>query len=464
ITKVNDNFCTISGYARDELVGKPHNIVRHPDMPKEIFEELWNDISNGKTWQGVIKNRQKYGNDYYVKSTIFPMFDEKGDIIEYIGLREDITPIETAKQKAQEADQIKTNFMANMSHEIRTPINGIAGFADLLSQTSLDTKQTRYLSVINNSINALVHIVDNILDFSNIQSGEMKLELVNINLHNELDDFAKLFLPTAHEKKLDYIFKLDDNLHNCLKTDIQHLKQILNKLIGNAIKFTDHGGKVHVSVDILNDTTTQQVIKFSIADTGIGIKQEHLRSIFDTFSQVDLSDTRKFGGTGLGLSIANALVKVMGGVLHVESKEDEGSLFSFQLTAEKCHSGVFDPDHSDSNPTLANPYNDAIAYAAELLNLDKTIIKRLFDKFLISVCEDIEKLNLAINNKMYEEIDQYAQRIEAASGTIGLTTIQRQIREIKDQALNKNADYDYANTVAMVSNNIETLKESMKSR
>lgn len=449
ITEVNDNFCSISGYSRNELIGKSHNIVRHPDMPKEIFKELWDDISNGKTWQGVIKNRKKYGGNYYVKTTIFPMINEKGNIIEYIGLREDITPIEIAKQKAQEADEIKTSFMANMSHEIRTPINGIAGFVDLLTKTSLNTKQEKYLSIINDSIHALTHIVNNLLDFSNIDSGKIKIKPVKINLYNELHDIKQLFLPKAIEKEIDYNLSLDNNLNKCLKIDLQHLKQILNEIIRNAIKFTPNGGQILVSVDVLNDTATQQVIKFSIADTGIGIREENLNIIFDKFSQVDISDTRKFGGTGIGLPIANALVTLMGGVLHVESKENEGSLFSFQITVEKCL----------SNATISNPYDEAVTYAANLLNLDDTIIKRLFNKFLISVFEDIEKLNLAINNKVYEDINQYAQKIEGASGTLGLTTIQRKMKEIKDHALNKNADYDYADSAAIVLSTLETLKE-----
>jgi hypothetical protein len=337
ITYVNRRFTQTNGYSEEELIGKPHSIIRHPDTPESVFKEMFDTISQGNIFQRTLKNRTKKGESYFVNLSICPIVNEDGEIVEHIGICEDITMIQNALLKAEEAEQVKSAFIANMSHEIRTPLNGIVGFVQLLSTSSLDLKQQHYISIIKNSIDTLMHIVNDILDFSKIQEGKIEIELIEINPNIQLDAVFSLFMFLADEKKIEYLLSLDTRLHQCLKLDIFRLKQVISNLISNALKFTSAGGKVRVNIEVVEDTASYQRIRFAVSDTGIGIPLDKQGKIFEKFTQADSSTTRQFGGTGLGLSISYAMVGLMGGVLEVNSKEGEGSTFSFELKAAKCN-------------------------------------------------------------------------------------------------------------------------------
>ncbi|MDP1783895.1 MAG: ATP-binding protein, partial [Sulfuricurvum sp.] len=336
ITAVNPLFVKISGYSEEELIGKPHSIVRHPDTPIAVFKGMWRTIRRGKNWHGDMQNLTKDGKSYFVKNLICPIVDEDGKVLEYIGLREDITEIENSRLKAQEAERIKAAFVANMSHEIRTPINGIDGFVHLLSKSSLDTNQRRYLSIIESSLETLLHIVNDVLDFSKIEEGKIEIEWIESHPKNQLPPVFELFSPQAELKKIDYRLMLDDNLAECLLLDILRIKQVISNLISNSLKFTPEEGSVQLKIEVVKDTASEQIVRFSVTDTGIGIPKEKQGKIFEKFTQADASTTRQYGGTGLGLSIAYAMVELMGGVLEIQSEEGKGSIFSFQLKARKC--------------------------------------------------------------------------------------------------------------------------------
>ncbi|MBU1668116.1 response regulator [bacterium] len=248
----------------------------------------------------------------------------------------DITELEKAREMAESSERVKANFMANMSHELRTPLNGINGFTQLLSQTSMNEKQRKYISLIETSSKNLLGIVDNILDFSKIESGNMELESKQSNPFTEIENIINLFNARAKSKNITYQLDMDSNISPCLLMDTLRLSQILSNLISNAIKFTPENGKIIVEVKSLSKTNDLEKLYIAVTDNGIGISKERQQVIFKAFTQADTSTTREFGGTGLGLSISVTLVHLFGGTLQLESEENKGSRFFFDIEAKRC--------------------------------------------------------------------------------------------------------------------------------
>lgn len=238
-----------------------------------------------------------------------------------------------SKNQAETADRAKSEFLANMSHEIRTPMNGVMGMAELLTRTELDDKQKMFTNVIVKSGAALLTIINDILDFSKIDAGQMELDPAPFCFGEAIEDVATLMLSGAAEKDLELIVRIDPDLPAMLVGDAGRLRQIVTNLMGNAVKFTDRG-HVYVNVEsrIVGQGETRRArLKISVEDTGIGIPPDKCRRVFDKFSQIDASSTRKHEGTGLGLAIASSLVRMMGGKIRVESKEGVGSTFWFEI-------------------------------------------------------------------------------------------------------------------------------------
>jgi len=343
ITYVNDHFIKLSGYSEEELVGQSHNIIRHPDTHSDVFKDLWSTILDNKVWYGTLKNRTKDGSTYYVKASIVPLLDDDQNIIEYIGLREDITDImeaniriEKEKKKAQDAEKAKAFFLASMSHEIRTPMNGIVGFTKLLSGSNLSPEQKKYTSLIETSTKTLTSIVNDVLDYSKIESGKMDLDLVEVNPFLELDSLFSQFEVLAIEKEIKLCMSIDSHICEIIQLDSLRLVQVLSNLISNALKFTPREGKIHIHISCLKNKNKKQKLLFEVIDTGIGMNKEQQKRIFTAFEQADTSTTRKFGGTGLGLSISSSLLKLMGSSLKLKSAPNKGSTFSFALDVPIC--------------------------------------------------------------------------------------------------------------------------------
>ena len=239
--------------------------------------------------------------------------------------------LKIAKERAEQSEQFKQQFLANMSHEIRTPMNAVMGMTSLVLDTPLKENQKFYLEGIKKSSDNLLHIINDILDLSKIEAGKMDLEKIDFSLSAVVEQVKQTLLHRAEEKGLELLIDIESGISDVVVGDPGRLIQILINLTGNAIKFTEKGS---VTIEIKNGVSSADY-KFSIIDTGIGIPKNKLKTVFESFSQVNASDTRKYGGTGLGLSISRQLVELMGGKISVESTEGSGTTFSFEVSLEK---------------------------------------------------------------------------------------------------------------------------------
>lgn len=343
ILSVNDAFCEISGYSREELIGQNHRILNSGHHPKAMWSKMYKTVANGGHWHGEICNRAKDGQLYWVDTTIAPLFDIAGKVRGYFSIRADITSLKSARVAAEAASRSKSEFLANMSHEIRTPMTAILGYADLLAEYLLEVQaeeRTReYVQTIKRNGDHLLSIINDILDISKIEADKMTIEQIAVSPALVIREVMTLMNVKAQAKGIKLEAYASTTTPSSIQTDPTRLRQILVNLVGNAIKFTEVGS---VKVIIHADPTFPMQLCFEVQDTGIGLSEQQLSRLFQAFEQADTSMTRRFGGTGLGLRISKRLAMMLGGDISVSSTPSQGSTFSVTIDTGEISSTLLD--------------------------------------------------------------------------------------------------------------------------
>lgn len=336
--KVNTALCQILGYSEADLLKMDFRALTHPDdidLSSENIQRLF--AKEIETFQMEKRYIHRNGNIIWAQLNTALVWNEKGEPLYYISQIQDITQrkqmesqLQNALAQAQESNRLKSEFLANMSHEIRTPMNGILGMTEIVLDTELNEEQQHCLQMAYTSGQNLMTIINDILDFSKIEAGKMELEMLPFRLRASLEETLFPFVRQAIGKGLTLKCTIQEEVPDILIGDSTRLQQILNNLIGNAIKFT-HEGCISIAVNSQPKQDQQIELHFRISDTGIGLTDEQQRRIFAPFCQADGSTSRRYGGTGLGLSICAKLVSLMGGEIWLESEAEQGSSFHFTV-------------------------------------------------------------------------------------------------------------------------------------
>lgn len=328
------NIDTIVGKTMDEVIIGHNTMINYLEIEKGVIE-------SGKAVYNIEEKLIKNNEDYWVSTNLAPVNDEKGNTIGLIGVSWNITEqrnyemqLRKSKDVAEEGTKVKNQFLANISHEIRTPLNGIIGMSQILTKTNLDKNQQDYLSILINSSDSLLSLVNDILDFSKIEAGKSELEFSDFNFRELLSDVKNVMEGKAEEKGLEFEINLSDKIPEWVNGDIHKLKQLILNLAKNAVKFTN-SGSVKINAELIKSTKKYHHISIKVCDTGIGIKDEKIDGLFDSFYQLDSTTTRNYGGTGLGLAISKRLVEMMGGEIKATSIFGKGSDFWFSVKLYK---------------------------------------------------------------------------------------------------------------------------------
>ena len=401
ITDMNNASVKITGITREKLIDSDFfDYFTEPLKAKEVYQEIFANgfvtdypltIRHGKM-TSVLFNGSVYkdsrGNVQGVVVVARDITDQKRietQLTEAIVFAEMATEIaEIAKSKAESSTLIAENavkakqqFLSNMSHEIRTPMNAIIGFTKVLLKTELSAKQKEYLTAIKMSGDALIVLINDILDLAKVDSGKMIFERTPFKLALSISAMLHLFETKIHEKNLKLVIDYDKTIPDVLVGDPVRLHQIILNLVSNAVKFTSTG-KINVSVLLLSEDNEKASVQFSVKDTGIGIAEEKIVKIFENFQQASSGTSRLYGGTGLGLAIVKQLVETQGGSIHVDSKVNEGSTFSFVLSFLKTNS---EAEEETVTEELNTEIKDIKVLVVEDIPLNQLLMKTLLDDF-----------------------------------------------------------------------------------
>ena len=344
---VNPALAKLYGYdSADDLIAGVQDISHGLYVDSGTRAEFERLMARSGEVRGLeYRVRRKDGSIIWISEHARAVRDEDGKVLYYEGFVQDITArkqidaeLRAAMEAAEAASRAKSQFLAVMSHEIRTPMNGIIGMTSLLLDSPLTPEQHEFAETIRRSGDALLTVINDILDFSKIESGRMELEHEEFALRECVEGALDLLAPVAAEKHIDLLYEVSETAPLAIRGDTTRLRQILVNLLGNAVKFTERGEVVlTLHAEVLSTSpkgTTPVRLHFAVRDTGIGISAEGITRLFQSFSQVDASTTRRYGGTGLGLAISQRLVQQMGGELTVESEVGRGSTFRFSVVVE----------------------------------------------------------------------------------------------------------------------------------
>lgn len=381
IEYVNDAFVIATGYQPHEVLGQNPKMLQSGNTPQRTYDDLWQAIANGQMWRGEFYNKRKDGSEYVEFAIITPLRQKDGRITHYVAVKEDITEkkhigieldgyrhhleelvtqrtleLSQAREEADAANQAKSTFLANMSHEIRTPMNAIMGLSHLLRQDTTSTTQMDKLNKIDSACRHLLTIINDVLDISKIEAGKMALERRQFQIAEVVGNVHTLMEPDALAKGLALQVQ-GDALPLWVQADATRLRQALLNLVSNAVKFTE-AGCVTMTVTQVAAEGAHTMLRFEVADSGIGMDADTVSRLFQNFEQGDASTTRKYGGTGLGLAITRSLAQLMGGAAGVTSTPGVGSTFWFTTRVTISHS----PMNLPLQPVACEPVQQLLSH------------------------------------------------------------------------------------------------------
>ncbi|KHD88636.1 MAG: histidine kinase [Bdellovibrio sp. ArHS] len=375
----NRNYLNIMGYELEEIVGQHHSMFLPEKSQHELsYQQMWYQLAQGQTQVGEFKRVTKNNKEVWIQGSYTPVRHPSGYVIKIIKMVIDITEkkrlaenlekknreLASTAEKAKAATYAKSVFLANMSHEIRTPLNSIIGITDTLAETKLDNQQASFVEILQRANNQLMTIINDVLDLSKVEAGELELKMLPFQLQKLLDELTSVLGFRAREKALKLSIEVDPDVDSFYIGDADRLRQILMNLLNNAIKFT-HGGEISLRVT-RNRTSRPGNVLFCVADTGIGIAKSKFKDIFQPFTQADPTTTRRYGGTGLGLSITKNIVEMMQGQIWLESEVGMGSVFYFTATLKPTQERI----NYFPQPVYSRLTNDNKAsFAAERLKI-----------------------------------------------------------------------------------------------
>jgi PAS domain S-box-containing protein len=426
IMDMNEALANITGLTREQLTGTDFlDYFTEPQKAREVYQEVF---AKGSVADSPLTLRHKEGKltDVLFNGSVFK--DDRGNVLGVVIVARDVTDqkriatelfeakvfaelatefAEGAKHKAENATLIAENavkakqqFLSNMSHEIRTPMNAIIGFTKVVLKTELTEKQKEYLTAIKTSGDALIVLINDILDLAKVDAGKMTFEQTPFKLALSISAMLHLFETKIQEKNLVLIKEYDKNIPEVLVGDPVRLHQIILNLVSNAVKFTSVG-KIVVSVRLKNEDDEKVVIEFAVLDTGIGIAEDKIDNIFENFQQATSGTSRLYGGTGLGLAIVKQLVEAQHGSIHVQSKIDEGSTFSFILNFLKTKS---DAEAEEGTTVTATEIKNVKVLVVEDIALNQLLMKTLLDDFGFE-CEIASNGKIAIDKLQTKSYD-----------------------------------------------------------
>ena len=427
VTLVNAAWEKMLGIARQDIVGK--QIETYPNWVVSDYQRESDDevlaTKCAVRYETVVHGMDGTNYDVIVAKTA--LVAEDGTVTGIASVVTDISEqkrtaevLEKARVTAEAAVHTKSRFLANMSHELRTPLNGVVGMASLLENTALDAKQRRFVRTLKSSAEALVTLINDVLDLSKAEAGKLSLARGPLELRRELEQVVGLFGARAYDKGIEIAAHIARGVPATIHGDPIRLRQILGNLVNNAVKFTESGA-VLLAVNVVSSDETDTSLEFSVTDTGVGVSPDEQKRIFEAFEQADGSVTRKFGGTGLGLAISRQLVELMGGSMGLESEAGRGSRFSFRIPVGVPRIEVPSvqpaPDLGaiviGMQPVIRSAVCDIISTeCAHVISVDSTIgaLEAMQD-----FCPHIGRIRIVIDSNAAAKMEQAVSGLRAAA-------------------------------------------------